>query len=832
MFLREFKSDQRGTVMVAVLIIALAVAIFSYSLLISSLDSLERSDVQDYRVKAKMISEGGLEESAFAIKQTPDYIILPDNPNILPAWAGGKTDEEIKNELVSDSNTWQESVDALPDQSYRAAYSEYQLSTYESPDLYFIWGDTDNATIEYQDEYTYRRHFFDYHYNPYDQESDIIVGASGEVDSAEGNKVFSFGTRSYPSTITRFQTRANSAREQNELDPEPPYFQSEHNSYDTDLTPRYWTVSYDFDPDHPGRDIDRIDLIATPGEVSIGSGGDFIWSTGWNGVMFDPPSGGPPNFRNGPYTNATNLLTENIDSTTIRVGFRTDDIIDPAGLDYGYKLYGIRYFYNSDVYPARYETSHPYDNMPDTMADPAVQAVYSPYQAVPGSIGATAQMLRIKFDWRFFLEAGDTLEVWNLAGAPPYAIATLTGSSGAGQVFQATREDDTLPLAIGLFLYSDGDNFSSTNNYGYLVEEMEYTNEEGIWVTASAPYIETPHLGNLGTNEDPFDPDERLKYNYIYQPDVPGGGTLDHWEVHFDEACDLYATGPGDNDVIRITTPGYSPAGLGFGDVHYFVNPSNPNFGSPAYHSINLLKGLVYDCGKAPYMEIYCSIDAVDDYMPVTQNWGYRALAVSYSATDANDLVKGPPTIAAAVSRKPGEGYVNFGAGPDSRAEWWITEKEVETIGIHIDLDTFDLDLGDYLAIFDENANLVGTITARSYRSEGPDGTGPYDDDPGASGPDDQDADANPPENTPGYDEGTINLNETRGWVLVPGESAHIILVGDGDDNEGHYGFQVDRTAWWSGVVTYASLGEFEKLENKDVADYKFSGESEYIGIR
>jgi hypothetical protein len=74
----------------------------------------------------------------------------------------------------------------------------------------------------------------------------------------------------------------------------------------------------------------------------------------------------------------------------------------------------------------------------------------------------------------------------------------------------------------------------------------------------------------------------------------------------------------------------------------------------------------------------------------------------------------------------------------------------------------------------------------------------------------------------------------TKGWVLIPGESAHIVLYGDGDDNEGYTGFEVDRTAWWSGIVYYDTLGPFEKIDGleEDVADYFITRSSEFTPIR
>jgi hypothetical protein len=550
----------------------------------------------------------------------------------------------------------------------------------------------------------------------------------------------------------------------------------------------------------------------------------------------------PPNYRLGPYTNATSLFSDGIKSTSVRIGMRADDIVDPLGLDYGFRLDKIKYYFNYDRSPARYETPHPYDQMPASLpGTPAVQVIYCPYQPAPGSPVTGSQHMRITFDWRFFLEAGDSLTIMNLAGDPPYVIDTLTGNAGAGKSYEADKEDIYVPLAIGLLFDNDGDNVSSTNNYGYLVEKLEYINEFGKWATVTEPNIETPHLGNLGSFLPTGGFSDYAMYNYIYCPNVPGGGTLTGWKVHFDEGCDLYAGVKTDEDYIRITTPGFDPYG-GVSDTHYFVNPYGVYgafMGLPNYHDIAELKAQDYECGLSPFMEIYCHIDDQDEYANIAQNWGFRADWITLNADGASDIAPYTPTIAATVSSPPDEGYLNYGSGVDSRGEWWITDKKldgsvVEMLGIHFDLTTFDLDPGDYIAIYDEPGNLVGTLTYRSFRPEGPNASPPKSEDLEGSGPWDEDLYGSGPENAPGWDEGSFNLNDTRGWVLIPGESAHIMLIGDGDDNKGRLGFRIDRTAWFSGEVNYNALGSFERLaeEKKDAAEYSISGKSEFLDIR
>ncbi len=828
--------------MVVVLIIALALAIFAYSLLLTSIDALERADVQDYRIKADTLVEGAIDEAAYAVKQNPSYIDVPDNPGILPEYAGGFSDLDIKKSLIGDSGTYHEERDVFPSEVGRVASTEYELTAYDTPDLYFIWGDTEDAEYEFIDEETYKRHFYDYHYNPYEQGSDIIISGSAEVNDNDNDHVFAFGERTYPSKITRFQTRQNDANEQNFNDPEPTFFESDH-PYDPDTSTRFWTLTYKYDPLHPGRNITSIDLITQPGHVALGPT-DIAYTTEWNGYAFEPPMASPPNYLVGPYINATNLFSDGLPSTTLRIGFLSDG----ADEDYGFKLDGLRYHFDSEAYPAIYETPHPYDHLPATPPmSPATQVVYSPTQLDPLTPGAANQLLRITFDWRFYLEPGDMLRLVNLA-APTLAggiIADLTGSAGAGQTYEAQRDNVDVPLAIALLFYSDGNNNSSTNNYGYKVESMEYTDRYDNWVTVNDPLIQTPHLLDLGTFIDPFDPDELAMHNLVWQPHVPGGGTLDSWSVTFDEGCDLLALNNLDADVIRITTPGWDPfGGPFFSDVHYFVDPASANgvwIGLLTnYHHIAMLGSLSeYPCGTAPYIEVYSYFDDIGAYTNTADNWGFRINEISYQATGAADFANEAPTIAAAVSLGPDQAYANFSSGPDSRGEWWITEKDlmgtdVEMVGVHLNLDTFDLDPGDYLVFYDDAGNEIERVTYRSFNREGPEGSGPEGPGPDAGGPEDEDPDASGPSDSPGFDEGTIDLNKTRGWVLVPGKAAHIVLVGDGDDNGEHKGFEVDRTAWWSGTIVYDSTGPFEKLDNlpEDAADFEVGGNKSYRPIR
>jgi hypothetical protein len=148
------------------------------------------------------------------------------------------------------------------------------------------------------------------------------------------------------------------------------------------------------------------------------------------------------------------------------------------------------------------------------------------------------------------------------------------------------------------------------------------------------------------------------------------------------------------------------------------------------------------------------------------------------------------------------DSYPSYGDGSLETAEWWYTNPGGLVTGLHFDRSTFDLDPGDRVEVYDINGVLIATLVSDSIQG-GPGAGGPLNPDnptggsqpghgPGAGGP-----------LVPETSYGTlVDLNATYGWVLVPGNTAKVKLIGDGDENDGYAGFEIDHCGFVNGDVT------------------------------
>jgi hypothetical protein len=124
-------------------------------------------------------------------------------------------------------------------------------------------------------------------------------------------------------------------------------------------------------------------------------------------------------------------------------------------------------------------------------------------------------------------------------------------------------------------------------------------------------------------------------------------------------------------------------------------------------------------------------------------------------------------------------------------------------VGLHFDRYNFDIEPGDRLEIYDDMGVLIATLLSDSI-SGGPEAGGPFNPDQPTGGPQ---PGLGPGVGGPKVPDGTVastivDLNATYGWVLVPGTTARVRLVGDGDDNEGYKGFEIDHCAYVNGDLT------------------------------
>ena len=135
--------------------------------------------------------------------------------------------------------------------------------------------------------------------------------------------------------------------------------------------------------------------------------------------------------------------------------------------------------------------------------------------------------------------------------------------------------------------------------------------------------------------------------------------------------------------------------------------------------------------------------------------------------------------------------------------EWWYSNANALVIGLHFDRFNWNLDPGDYLEIYDGTGVLIATLGSQSATG-GPTGGGPSNPNTPTGG--------QQPGHGPGGGGPTnlgvsssstfVDLNATYGWVLVPGTTAQIKLIGDGSDNQGYSGFEIDHCAYVNGDIT------------------------------
>jgi hypothetical protein len=353
---------------------------------------------------------------------------------------------------------------------------------------------------------------------------------------------------------------------------------------------------------------------------------------------------------------------------------------------------------------------------------------------------------------------------------------------------------------------------------------MEYSDADGNWMHVENPVVESPHLSSLGANDTPYMLPpipfpgpvglNLVSYQTIYKPAVPktddpsGLGEVSEWFVSFSDACDITATsGAVNTDYVRLTTPG-NPLLNGHSSI-FFLNPDSALgmlIDNDQYFDIggvNGLKTFIAECGIADYLQVEFESDDPDAYEASFINYGYQVARVGYLTSNGVDDDRTPPTIRTDQDYPANVSYPAFGEGAYKSTEWWYSNTEALVVGLHFDRHNFNLDPGDRIEVYDENGILVATLIPESV-SGGPSAGGPINPDqpgggqqpghgPGAGGP------ILPDETVAGT---VIDLNATYGWVLIPGKTARVRLVGDGDDNQGYSGFEVDHCGFINGDIT------------------------------
>lgn len=841
---RNILRNEKGGVLITVLIIATIFAVLAYITLQVSITSIETAETHRYRTLARITAEGGLD---YGSAQLREYLSedTSNAPHYLdPSYALSTSDDVLRQELLNTENTTAREIDNFPRTTQRTAYTfDSNVSTY-SPDTDLIPGSTDDAMYRYLDDFTFSEDWPGYEFSPLLSEGDLVVYSVGEVaDEEDGSALFKFFAAEFPTDQFTYDVREAGVTEPSRTAPYP-YIESEHPYSGPES--KAWTVTYQQDPRHNGRTLNGIRLMANPGEVQIDAG-DYLLISAWledqkRFQSLEEIELGFPWHKLEGYTNVNEVFSLFLNTTTIGLYLKSLDPPTP-GMDYGFNINGVRYNFDSDRYLPYYETPHPYDEIVRLMTpgNLNIQVIYSPFQAIPFTAEFFSQRMRIQFDPDFSLDDGDTLFVFNASDESPVApIAMYNATNPMPADFytpQIPRDNPDMPLGMMLVLARTSDfDTDGMQNYGYKVAGLEYTDINNDWVRVEDPIMESSHTRNLGSNSVPFNfpaflpipippPMTYAGYQTIYKPfcpnvDNPSGiGTIDSWYVSFSDGLDLstVSDGASNEDYIRISTP--LNAIIGIYDTVYFADLGSFWNGDIVdntnnWYDVSRLRGATVDCGLADKLEIEFSSDLFDQYLANLENFGLRIDEVGYTTSDGADDDRTPPTIRSDVSYPNNPGYPAFGNGPLQISEWWYTYEDAKLIGLHFDRFNYDIEPGDRIEIFDESGIIIATLLSDAAPG------GPEIGDP--SNPDDpsglQQGNTGPrigdPYGVTYTDPSTIvNLHDTYGWVLVPGTTAQVQFIGDGDDNEGFKGFEIDHVGYVTGtdgILDYVT--EYQEL--------------------
>jgi hypothetical protein len=835
------KRDERGGVLITVLIIATIFAVLAYITLQVSLQSLQTTDTHSGMQSARLAAESGIDYAASRLREDTGLGTGPE-PSYLPDYNISIAGDEdfLRTELIDAGITAGRDMGTFPQTTYeRTAYNvdyESGVSTYLGESS-VIPGDREDAEYNYIDDFTFSEDYPAYEFQPVKNTGDLVVYGVGEVIEPESEiTLFSYLRAQYPNIQWTFDWRETGVTEPSRIGPYP-YIETEH-PYVPNAA-RAWVVSYQQDPLHPNRNINNIRLMAEPGEVQI-SPGDVLSIYEWDkdNRIFQYAED-HSNFTNG----SNRVFTSTLDSTAIALYLMSDSVPPISGLDYGFRVSGVRYGFDYDDYQIAYETPHPYDSIVPQFGYPDlnIQVVYSPFQAQPATPEFSAQQMRIQFDENFSLDGADSLFLYNASDPAPIAPQIIDNGLNPlpldGYSMIIDRVDPNLPLGFILVLNRATD-FDTDGNpdYGYKIKAIEYVDKYGDWVRDENVPIESPHADFLGPNDVPYNFTAHLPlplppvlpyagYQTVYRPFCPntddpsGMGTVDSWSICFVEGVSLNViSGASNDDYIRIATPGIPIPMVAPYDEVYFVeedsalggliyDPLNP---PPAtdyqYRDVDLLNEPDFQLFLSPlasYATVEFHSDTVDQYEN-EDNFGYRLAVLAYTTSDGNDDDDTPPTVRTDVNFPSNRDYPAYGDGPLTHAEWWYsdddTDPEALLVGLHFDRFQYDLDPGDRIEVYDVDGLLIATLTAASIKS-GPSLGDPDNPDlPSGGEQGDQGPGAGGPTIPSGEQFDTfVDLDDTFGWVLVPGRTAQVKLVGDGDDNEGYAGFEVDHCAFING---------------------------------
>ncbi|HDS30131.1 MAG TPA: hypothetical protein ENN67_03720, partial [Firmicutes bacterium] len=558
---RKKPADERGVVLIVVLIIAGIFAVLAFTALAMSIQTLETADSNRYSYISRQVAEGAIHESAYKLLVDPEH---SEVGYLDPYDISTASEDMLKNMLLLDGVSGVQEVDTFPPTRQLTAYTTVTDVSMSFADTDIVAGDRDTAIHRYHDDYTFSEDFPGWEFMPVQNTGELVVYGVGEVTAPKGDSsLFSFLRGSFPNEQWNYHVREAGVTEASRIGPYP-YIESDH-PYGPNQS-RMWVVTYQEDPSHPNRNITGLQLKSKPYQVRIDSG-DRLFVSGWleNLRRFQRPNTEIPPYHVygglAPYSNDTNeVWTQPLPTNSIALFFNTNGTVNDPDYTYGFRVNGVRYQFDSDEFPAYYETPHPYDHIiqrSNPVTNYNIQVIYSPFQAHPLSPQATPQKMRIRFTSDFSLDPADTLYLFSCAdpGWPTYINRyTSTNPPPAdGWSSSIVRVNPSYPLAFVLVLVrtADGDT-DGTPNYGYKVDAIEYTGQGGAWNLQENPVVQSPHNLYLGPNDttynipavDPLLPTttNTASFTTIWQPAVPnanainGIGSVTNWSVTFSES--------------------------------------------------------------------------------------------------------------------------------------------------------------------------------------------------------------------------------------------------------------------------------------------------------
>ncbi len=858
--------DELGASLIAAAIISFFVALVALTTLALTKAQIESVDDQTSVQQAKLVAEVGLEHALVGLRQGEDDYIPKETEGLRDM-----TMQELSDHLRDPESNRGVVYDEDPDRTYFSAMEKTNIESTPSLTFETISGDSAKINLTFVDDTTVVRDMKEYDYQKRVDKNENYIVSLGESRRSDSDARSAISAKSFEESSTILERREVQTQVFNENHLEPPYIESEHDSYDISNN-RSWVVSYSNDPSNQYRGITEINLIIDQASLGLGSVGDTLSFSAWNEatLSFDPPFdilAGPIAENSTTYMSASPIPTKAIKITMLTD--TTDDTANAAA-NYGFKVTGIEYHYDSDAIDACYETPHPYseleNNLSFTTEPDLTQVIYSPYAlptwrvnpiekpgdgiVLPWDKGASAselpedegsgyssdslyekirlknvggneyQVMRIHFDSEFYIENGDVLDVYN--GNTGMLIASYTGAAGANVYTPyAFRSNPDFPLALVLILRRDGNNDELPDPYGYKVDALEYSDENGNRAVIYNPVQGTAHAENIGYNNGMAG---AMRTNFVFKPGPPElGGTVTNWKVVFDWDADLLNLASDSDRIILRRSAILNPM---VNDL-YFVTPDGTygaNIGVvPGYANINELRHFTVDMGTRLWLEIITEFDTENSFTMDVSNhgWSISRLEVAYNNAIAVDNTA-PKLRSSPVTLKSAETtdaalmnleYPSYGSETDNRAEWWVNSKDQKQILLHFDLESFRLEENDAIHIYNENGHLMKIIHPAGYDDSGFTHGGIYDPgngDSGGGGTIEFEFPPNPPE----------ELIESHGWVIVTSDSAQIVLFGDGLSNIGYSGFDIDRIAYWSPVVNIRNI--MTEFSSDDTDEYSF----------